>query len=87
MKTSSLRRNDARKRVRASVVGLSRGVNENGATGATLRDGVGAAVGVLTVPVMGRGTCKGVGSFVAEDFATSMFHSWSFKTDKPGGST
>jgi hypothetical protein len=27
-----------------------------------------------------------VGSFVAEDFATSMLHSWSFKTDKPGGS-
>ena len=30
---------------------------------------------------------KDVGSFVAEDFATSMLHSWSLKTDKPGGST
>jgi hypothetical protein len=30
---------------------------------------------------------KDVGSFVAEDFATSMLHSWSFKTNKPGGST
>jgi hypothetical protein len=28
-----------------------------------------------------------VGSFVAEDFAAEMLHSWSFKTDKPGGST
>src|SRR6266850_3417925 len=46
-------------RVGASVVRCGGGVNENGTTSATLRDGVGAAVGVLKAPEMGVEKCPG----------------------------
>jgi hypothetical protein len=45
-----------------------------------------AAVAALVLGIAHAERAQDVGSFVAEDFATSMLHSWSFKTDKPGES-